>query len=200
MRHITTAAITVITLMSASTAFAAKNPIADLIAGALAGGATVTAPTDAIIEVGFSPDHGAEALVVRAINASRSSIRLAAYSFTSKPVIEALIRAKKSRNVDIACVLDKSNADNKSGQAGANLLVNAGIAVRIDSAHPIHHNKYIVVDAKHLETGSFNYSSAAAHKNAENVLLLWNNPALAKEYDAEWQKHWAHSDPWRSTY
>jgi len=151
------------------------------------------------IEVGFSPDAGAEALSIKALASSRKSIRLAAYSFTSKPIVQALIAARR-RGVDVRCTLDKSNTTSKSGRAAANLLANAGIAVRIDSRHPIHHNKYIVVDNQTVETGSFNYSKAAAHANAENVVVIWRDGALAERYLKNWSLHWGHAQPWHSTY
>src|SRR5258708_1437581 len=73
-----------------------------------------SAPATAQIEVGFSPNAGAEELVLKAIASAKQSIRLGAYSFTSKPVIQGLVAAKK-RGVDVRCVLDKSNAKSKSG-------------------------------------------------------------------------------------
>lgn len=48
----------------------------------------------------------------------------------------------------------------------------------------------IVVDERHVETGSFNYSDAAARKNSENVLVLWNNPKLASAYLKHWERNW----------
>jgi phosphatidylserine/phosphatidylglycerophosphate/cardiolipin synthase-like enzyme len=72
--------------------------------------------------------------------------------------------------------------------------------VRIDSRHAIQHNKYIVIDGTSVETGSFNYSAAAAHSNAENALVIWNNPALAAQYTQNWELHWGHAEAWKSTY
>lgn len=151
------------------------------------------------VEVGFSPDAGAEALVLKLIDSSRKSIRLAAYSFTSKPVIQALISAKR-RGVDVQCILDDSNTKTDTGEAAANLLINAGIGVHIDSQHAIQHNKFIVVDGQSVETGSFNYSKAAANSNAENVIVLWGNSEVAKAYLLNWQQHADHSEKWRSQY
>lgn len=151
------------------------------------------------ISTAFSPDAGAEDLVIKAIDSAHKSIRLAAYSFTSKPVIEALYRAKK-RSVDIQCVIDDSNAKNKSGQAAANILINSGIPVRVDSQHSIFHDKFIVIDGKTVETGSFNFSKAAAHSNAENVIVVWADEALASKYSENWREHWGHSVVWRLTY
>ena len=66
------------------------------------------APATASVEVGFSPDGSGEALVLRAINSARQSVRLAAYAFTARPVVRALIDARK-RGVDVAVVVDYKN-------------------------------------------------------------------------------------------
>ena len=47
------------------------------------------------IEVGFSPEGSAQKLVLRTIDAATSSIRVAAYVFTSPDVTRALIAAKQ---------------------------------------------------------------------------------------------------------
>src|SRR2546427_3217325 len=52
------------------------------------------------VEVAFSPNEGAEALVVKVINSAQREIRVLSYSFTSAPVTQALLSAKK-RGVDI---------------------------------------------------------------------------------------------------
>jgi phosphatidylserine/phosphatidylglycerophosphate/cardiolipin synthase-like enzyme len=47
----------------------------------------------------------------------------------------------------------------------------------------------MIIDGLTLETGSFNYS-AAASRNAENVLVLWNASSVANSYEQQWQKLW----------
>jgi phosphatidylserine/phosphatidylglycerophosphate/cardiolipin synthase-like enzyme len=66
--------------------------------------------------------------------------------------------------------------------------------------HAIMHDKFLVIDAAHVETGSFNFTSAAVSKNAENVIVLWNNPQLAALYTSDRQTHWAHSEPYLARY
>ena len=155
------------------------------------------------IEVAFSPDAGAEALVLKPIAGARSSIRLAAYSFTSPAVVRALVDAKR-RRVDVAVLVDYQNnlAEDRSSasRAALDLLVNAGIPTRTVSVYPVHHDKYIVVDGLHVETGSFNYSTAAAQRNSENALVARNNPALAASYIAHWQSRWTQGQPYRPRY
>jgi len=137
--------------------------------------------------------------VLKAIGSAKKTIRLAAYSFTSKPVLQALLDARR-RGVDVKCTLDKSNRSNKSGEAAANILANAGIPVRIDSMHAIHHDKYIIIDDRSVETGSFNYSKAAAQSNAENAVLISDDVRVASQYAENWKLHWGHSEVWKSNY
>jgi len=59
-------------------------------------------------------------------------------------------------------------------------LTKAGIEVRTVNVHPNHHDKVLIADGRHVQTGSFNYIKIAATKNSENVLVIWNNPALVE--------------------
>lgn len=59
------------------------------------------------------------------------------------------------------------------------------------SAFAIHHDKVLIVDDLHVQLGSYNYSESAATRNSENVLVNWNNPALAAVYADHFAKNWA---------
>lgn len=160
-------------------------------------------PAESRIDVGFSPNGGAEDLVLKVINSARQDIRLLGYSFTSTNVTRALIEAKR-RGVDVRVAVDaKQNLqDDRSGKGRHALaaLVNAGILVRVVSAFQIMHDKTIVVDDLHTETGSFNFSGSAASRNSENVLVVWNNPALAATYRRHWESRFALGVPYQAGY
>jgi phosphatidylserine/phosphatidylglycerophosphate/cardiolipin synthase-like enzyme len=156
-------------------------------------------PAAGLIESAFSPDEGSEALVLKVINSSDHSIRLAAYSFTSPSIVKALLAAKK-RGVDVRVVVDEKGNKGKSSIAALNLLVNAGIPTRTNSTYAIHHDKYIVSDESHVQNGSFNYSQAAAKSNSENVVVMWNNLVLASTFLKHWQSRWDQGVEFRSTY
>jgi phosphatidylserine/phosphatidylglycerophosphate/cardiolipin synthase-like enzyme len=47
-----------------------------------------------------------------------------------------------------------------------------------------------MVDGRHTETGSFNYSQAAARSNSENVIVVWDNTVVASQYLAHWESRW----------
>lgn len=169
----------------------------------LSAAAPSDAPVTVGVEVGFSPDGSGEALVLRSINSARQSVRLAAYSFTARPVVRALIDARK-RGVDVAVVVDYKNNLEQDGsgraKAALNLLVNAGIPTRTISSYPIQHSKYVVIDGAHVQTGSYNYSASAARYNAENVLVVWNHPDLARNYLDNWQDLYSKGEPFTSSY
>ena len=147
----------------------------------------------AYTEIAFSPKEGATDLIIKVINSSKESIKIAAYSFTSRPMADSIIEAKK-RGVKIQVVVDKSQVRKNSHSIVARLIEDK-IPIRVDYKHTIQHNKYIIVDGKTLQTGSFNYSAAAQNRNAENVIVMWNIPKIAKIYDANWENLWNISEP-----
>lgn len=154
----------------------------------------LTAPALAApsIEVAFSPGRATDA-VVETIREARHTIRLAAYTFTSKPIARALLDAH-NRGVRVAAVLDKSNATGR--YSAATFLANAGIPVRVNRRYAIMHNKFMVIDGVTAQTGSMNYTKAGTEgRNAENVVVLRDMSDAAGRYEAEWQRLWNESEP-----
>ena len=144
------------------------------------------------ISVGFSPDGSAERLVLGAIAGARHSIRVAAYGFTASAVAKALIAAHR-RGVAVQVLVDwRANfeEDRRYARHAIGALQLAGVAVRAIDAYPIFHDKFMVIDDRTVQTGSYNYTVAAARYNAENVLVVWNDPALAKAYVRDWDANW----------
>jgi len=171
-----------------------------LAAIALLPAAAAAQPTaTCAVEAGFSPEGSASALVLRAIGSARESIRLAAYLFTSPDIARALIAARR-KGVDVQAVVDREGAKNAASRAALNLLAGAGIPVRTVSGYAIHHDKYMVIDGATVQTGSFNYTAAAARDNSENVLLASACPALARQYLEHWQSRWRQGVGWRLKY
>ncbi|ELP2100976.1 phospholipase D family protein [Salmonella enterica subsp. enterica serovar Lexington] len=156
----------------------------------------------ATIETGFSPEGTALQLVIKTIENSLQEIRLMGYSFTSPEVVSALVSAKR-RGVDVKVVLDwKANTgkNNNASKAAMNILVGAGIPVRTVSAYKILHDKVIVADGCNTQVGSFNFSRAADRSNSENVLVVWDDPVLARSYLNHWTSRWAQGTDWKQTY
>jgi type IV secretory pathway VirB3-like protein/HKD family nuclease len=164
---------------------------------------SIALPSAGTLEVAFSPNEGSEELVTKVLQSARNEIRVLAYSFTSPAVVSALLNAKR-KGVDIKVVVDSKNniTQDSSGKARAALsaLANAGIDVRTIDTYSIHHDKVLIVDRETVELGSFNYSSAAALRNSENVLVNWHNPQLAATYLKHFQRNYAQSVSYRIRY
>lgn len=141
------------------------------------------------IDVYFSPNGGCTEAVVREIAAAKTRILVQAYSFTSKPIAEALIAAHK-RGVKVAVVLDDSQITALGSRA--KILIEAGVEVRFDKAHAIAHDKVMIIDEGTVITGSFNFTAAAEKSNSENLLVI-KNRKIVEQYLANWYKHFEHS-------
>ena len=136
----------------------------------------------------FSPHQGATELIVKAVGEAKKSIHVAAYSFTSRPIASALAAAH-DKGVDVEVVLDKSQ---KKGWV-VQYLKDHKIPTRINYQYNIMHDKFVVIDEKTLELGSFNYTRAAENNNAENVLVIHGAKKIIKDYDQQWEKLWGES-------
>ncbi|MDD3266244.1 MAG: phospholipase D family protein [Burkholderiales bacterium] len=139
------------------------------------------------IEVAFSPKNGATSTIIKAINEAQKTILVSAYNFTSKDIAKALLN-KKKQGLEIKIILDKSQVTQK--YSSATFFANLGFDMRIDIKHAIYHDKVMIIDDKTVITGSFNFTKAAEEKNAENVLIIRNNPELAKLYTEDWFHNW----------
>jgi phosphatidylserine/phosphatidylglycerophosphate/cardiolipin synthase-like enzyme len=148
-------------------------------------------PSGAAFDLGFSPGGSSLDVVLKAIVSARSTLLVACYEFTSREISEALESAAH-RGVKIRVVADFKAAASRYSQIS--ILRAAGIPVRLDRHYEIHHHKFLVIDSVSIETGSFNYTTAAIKRNAENALVLWNVPPIASEYALEFARLWAESE------
>jgi phosphatidylserine/phosphatidylglycerophosphate/cardiolipin synthase-like enzyme len=142
------------------------------------------------VNVYFSPKGGCADAVVREINAARREVLVLAYSFSSKPIAEALIEAKK-RGVHVDIVLDRSQE--QEAYSDLPVLLQQGLAPLIDAHHAIAHNKVMVIDRRTLLTGSFNFTHQAELENAENLLVIKGHPELVGVYRENFTLHKAHA-------
>lgn len=142
--------------------------------------------------VGFSPSHSAKTAVMDVINQAQHTLNVEAYSFTDKDIARALLVAKK-RGVAVRIIADrKANSDR---YIAVTFMANSGLNVRLNDKYAIFHNKIILADGHTLQTGSYNYSSSADKRNAENVLVVRNQPQLVTVYRQEFERLWLESQP-----
>ena len=136
------------------------------------------------INVCFSPEGQCEKLALFAINQAKNEILVQTYSFTSKPIANALIEASR-HGVSVRVLFDRSQL--KAPYSQIHNLTKSGIKTKVDYVQGIAHNKVIIVDQSKLISGSYNFSAAANTKNSENMLFI-NDENLAMIYKDQWLK------------
>ncbi len=142
-----------------------------------------------ILGIYFTPPIGGASGIVKQIDASKKSIKVMAYGFTSINLAEALVRAKK-RGVDVALIQDEKSSQNN--REALQKLLDVGIEVRSDGKHAIQHNKVMVIDHDVVITGSYNFTNSAETRNAENIMIVKSEYA-ARRYLDNWNNHWEHA-------
>jgi phosphatidylserine/phosphatidylglycerophosphate/cardiolipin synthase-like enzyme len=148
--------------------------------------------SDSLIAL-FSPKGGIEQQILTSIGGAMATIEMAAYAFTNEIIAMALIDAIK-RGVKVSLVMDKSQT--KGPQASLHdALEKAGTAIRLVSPlGGIMHDKFIVVDGKNVEWGSYNYTGRAEDANFENATFL-SDDSLAQKYHSDFESIFNQATP-----
>jgi len=151
------------------------------------------------IQVAFTPGDDAAGLIVEAIRKARRQVLVQAYSFTHKGIAQALVDAKR-RGIDVQMLADRQQMETIA-TSQVEWLAAQGVPVWLDAEHAAAHNKVMVIDNGTSDaaviTGSFNFTHAAQHRNAENLLILRGHSNLAESYAANWRRHKIHALPLR---
>lgn len=151
------------------------------------------------LQAAFSPWDDIEGLITQAITAAQKQVLVQAYLLSNGKIASALIAAKQ-RGIDVQVLVDGHQLEKENAGSKVADLADAGIPVWIETKYRSAHNKVIVIDPLAADaaviTGSFNFTWSAQHKNAENVLIVRNNPKLATRYAFNWQRHRQDATPY----
>ena len=120
----------------------------------------------------FSPYGGTTDAIVRAIDSAYYEIDVAMFSMTSKPIMEALIRAK-ARGINIKLMLSAGMSFPFYQDALKNKMSLKFMEGRVYRGRM--HNKFALIDNVLLINGAFNYSANAEEVNAENTILTMDS-------------------------
>lgn len=172
-----------------------STPAAAFEPSPLHGGKTLAAT--GTVQVAFTPGDNAAGLIVEAIGRAQKQVLVQAYSFTHRGIAQALIAARK-RGIMVQLVADLEQT-RKTDHSQVAAVAAGGVPTYIDGLHDSAHNKVIIIDAGTttpvLISGSFNFSHAAQHRNAENLLIFRGNQELTAAYLENWQRHREHALP-----
>ena len=142
-------------------------------------------------EVWLSPEELCDVKLLKFVSSARKSIDVAIYDINLDALVHELLI--KSKTMPVRIVVDRRRA--KGNHSLVPLLAKAGAQVRYGHQRGIMHNKFVVVDGKMIETGSFNHTNHASRANNENQVYL-ANPAIVSRYAQRFEKIWEQRTLW----
>ncbi len=168
--------------------------LAQTACGSLGGARTVTETVSGDwIRVYFTspryPDDaayhhgGLDEELAAVIEQAESSVDVAAYDLDLERVTDALIAAHHS-GVRVRVVVESDNADEQSvtNLQRANIIV-----VEDERDIGLMHDKFVVIDAQWVWSGSWNLTHNGTYRNNNNAVLI-ASPSLAENYIAEFEE------------
>ncbi|HMK89280.1 MAG TPA: phospholipase D-like domain-containing protein [Methylocystis sp.] len=167
----------------AAVALAPKPPASGLLA---------TEPSVAGVRAYYAPTAGVGGIDPRLIDAALSSIDMAAYVLTDRPIVEALGRAAM-RGVRLRIYLDGEQMS-RAHESVARLAATPNVELRskrrsLDAMHL----KSFVVDRRVLRSGSANFS-VSGEDYQDNDLLVIDSPELAARFEENFERMWTRAD------
>jgi len=131
----------------------------------------------------FSPEGLIEETILRAIRAADKTIDIAMFSFYSARIAEELLIAK-NRGIAVRLVFDKMQSklmklDNWFAYYGFDVKMIAGPNPFGNVFWEKNHNKFMIVDNKLMEIGSYNYTKNAEVNSYENANFYYDSPEVA---------------------
>ena len=141
------------------------------------------------VEVYFAPEDEVIDQIVSTISGAQKSVQFMTFSFTVDEIGSAIME-RAARGVDVQGIFERTGSETEFSEFGR--LYCAGLPVRQDGNPFVLHHKVFIVDGEIVVTGSFNISANATDSNDENLIIL-RDPALAAQYQAEFQRRWAES-------
>ena len=128
----------------------------------------------------FSPGSQTAEKLAQIIDNAKTSIDAVTFTFSSKVIADAMIRAHK-RGVKVRFLED---IDMAKSSYMAKMVYDAGVPFKWIGGRNekgAMHNKFIIIDGKILGTGSFNFTTNASVNSFENIVFT-NNSLVVNAY------------------
>ncbi len=139
------------------------------------------------IRVLFAPEDDVVGAITQTLGTADTTIRFMTFSFTVD-AIGHTIQSRASQGVRVQGIFENTGSETAFSELTP--LFCAGLGVRQDGNGYILHHKVFIVDDDTVITGSFNISDNATRSNDENLIVI-QDPVLAAQYIAEFDRRWA---------
>lgn len=170
----------------------ARNALfACLLAASLQIQAGTVLPAEGKVEAAFAPWDDVERLVMDQIDGARQAVYVQAHVLTSRRIAKTLIAARE-RGLTVEVIADRNRVLNDETSALPRVSGH-GAMLWLDGSHSIARSSVMIIDPEGREpvvvTGSYDFGATGAARNADNVIVLSGQRALAKAYMDNWKRH-----------
>jgi phosphatidylserine/phosphatidylglycerophosphate/cardiolipin synthase-like enzyme len=129
-------------------------------------------------------DHESDDMLIQGLDRAESTIDFAVMGFSRRPVIDALIRAHH-RGVRLRFVGDARHYE--YGQSGYVEMEKLNIPMISGNLFHIMHDKFFIIDDRHIVTGTGNITPTGYDRNANNYVFI-DSPSVAADFKAEFEQ------------
>ncbi|MFM8268606.1 MAG: phospholipase D-like domain-containing protein [Pseudomonadota bacterium] len=137
-------------------------------------------------DICFSPTESCDEKLIRFIRSAEKSLDVAVFDVTHPQIVHEILVATKK--IPVRILVDKRQSLGEHSLVS--LLVRAGAQVKVGHQRGIMHHKFVVLDQKAVETGSFNFTINASFKNQENQVYL-SDPVFVKRFLRQFEIMWS---------
>ncbi len=138
----------------------------------------------------YSPQSNLEASEMETLGRARVSIDVAMYSFTDRELAGELCRLARS-GVRVRVYRDREQyqQERQRGQSTTEMLLAAGVQVKVKASRDLMHLKSYVIDGSLLRTGSANWSPTGL-KRQDNDLRYDTDSAVVTLFETRFAEMW----------
>jgi len=138
-------------------------------------------------EVYFTPGFLPQDILKAYMDAAQISLDIAVHAWTLPSLADAVIQTSQRLRGHVRVIMDKDQ-----GPAPASVLyrlVEGGITAVLDQHAGVQKNRYMIVDAKAVVYGSYDWCTAAASLNRESFVVIKNEDAV-KSFKENFEEIW----------
>lgn len=134
----------------------------------------------------FSPGDECRRKLIDLCHGARQALAISVFTISDNRLSDAVCSAH-SRGIEVRVITDNDKSEDPGSDI--EILMDAGIPVRMDNTSNHMHHKFAIVDQRILVNGSFNWTRSASEYNHENILVT-DDARLVAAYQREFEDLW----------
>lgn len=153
---------------------------------AVVGAAKSRGTARGVAEAAFSPGEQCRVRLIELLDSCVKTADICVYTLTDDELTRALLRAHH-RGVKLRLLTEADTTTEPGNDIDA--LAAKGIQVRRELGDGLMHHKFAILDDRTLATGSYNWTSTAASRNFDN-LIVTDESRLVRPFAERFEEMW----------